>query len=468
MLSKDGVREALSQMGLDSSEGAVNQIFRTANRTMQTSPKSFSTLVGKMKQEKSSADAQAMGLMRAQHEQALQSEQSRHRREMDALARRKDAEAMVLTQAVTSQQAVLSPGGSSGSFSTALVPIDNMADASSPFGGSRGSPRRSSPNSYANRVGGSMTSSTKKKKQQGGSGYGYQGTDPSPSGFMSPVTYNRKFNQLVHDMEVQTQLKVDEALRDQRDRHADALERVVAEKEGGWLRVWPFLVHSDFDIHIYRRLLIRKQIDTGLPLYLSIYLSIATPHLILPSILPWCIRAWAAEAALRLSELSRELEARHSSDMESRLSDTVRTAEQQRMVLLQTESSKIEELMGEAELFKVNTEAELVEKTEEFKRTLEQQLGDQREVSPPRVQELDPLYIVQIYVRFVVAQEDLMASFSFTLFASPSSPQSHSEELRRALVETETRAANMREAVITEKDKQFAAEKVNAYENPKK
>ena len=49
---------------------------------------------------------------------------------------------------------------------------------------------------------------------------------------MSPVTYNRKFNQIVHEMEVQSQVKVDEALRDQRDRHADALERVVAEKEG--------------------------------------------------------------------------------------------------------------------------------------------------------------------------------------------------------------------------------------------
>jgi hypothetical protein len=34
------------------------------------------------------------------------------------------------------------------------------------------------------------------------------GADPEPTGFMSPVTYNRKFNQLVNDMEGQTQLKV--------------------------------------------------------------------------------------------------------------------------------------------------------------------------------------------------------------------------------------------------------------------
>ena len=207
---------------------------------MQSSPKSFSKLVGRMKREKNNADAETMSLVRAQHEQTLQSEQIRHKREMEALSRRKDAEAMVLTQAVNQ---TLTPAATS----TALVSIDNMHPAAGGSGGVEiyGSPpnrlRRSPPtsnhnsgnsSSYAYRV----SSSSSLKKSRGGGGtaetFGLQARDSSPTGFMSPVTYNRKFNQLMHDMEVQTQLKVDEALRDQRDRHADALERVVAEKEG--------------------------------------------------------------------------------------------------------------------------------------------------------------------------------------------------------------------------------------------
>ena len=40
-------------------------------------------------------------------------------------------------------------------------------------------------------------------------------------------------NQLASDLEIQAQIKVDEALRDQRDRHADALERVSLRARGG-------------------------------------------------------------------------------------------------------------------------------------------------------------------------------------------------------------------------------------------
>ena len=168
-----------------------------------------------MKQERTNADAQVMSIMKHQHEQALASEQSKHRQEMEALVRRKDAEARAIGHAM---QAATSPGGTS----TALVPIDNMSRS----GLAPSSPtRRSSPSMYT--YTGAPSSSAKKKTT-----YGFQGSDPSPTGFMSPVTYNRKFNQIVHEMEVQSQVKVDEALRDQRDRHADALERVVAEKEG--------------------------------------------------------------------------------------------------------------------------------------------------------------------------------------------------------------------------------------------
>lgn len=56
--------------------------------------------------------------------------------------------------------------------------------------------------------------------------YGNKGKDPNPTGFISPVTYNRKFDQIVGDMEVTSQVRIEEALREQRDRHADALERV--------------------------------------------------------------------------------------------------------------------------------------------------------------------------------------------------------------------------------------------------
>lgn len=119
---------------------------------------------------------------------------------------------------------------------------------------------------------------------------------------------------------------------------------------------------------------------------------------------------------MRLSELSRQLDAQHSSDLNGKLSLTVRNAEQQRMSLLQIESAKIEELIGEAELFKLQSELEIAEKAEEFKRILAIQLEDQR--------------------------------------------QAHSDEIRRTLLENETRATAMHNAIIAEKDKQNASEKV--------
>ena len=71
---------------------------------------------------------------------------------------------------------------------------------------------------------------------------------------------------------------------------------------------------------------------------------------------------------------------------------------------------------AEAELFKVQSEAEIVEKAEEFNRILATQLEDQR--------------------------------------------QAHSDEMRRALLENETRTTAMHDAIIAEKDKHNASEKV--------
>jgi len=157
---------------------------------------------------------------------------------------------------------------------------------------------------------------TKSTSGQAAKSYGSSSTDPNPTGFMSPVTYNRKFNQLVGDMEVQTQLAVDEALREQRDRHADALERVVGEKE--------------------------------------------------------------SEMALRMSELARELEARHAAELNDKLAAASRTAEETRLALLASESSKIDELLGEAEMFKIHSEASITDTTDKFKKMLGSQLEEQR------------------------------------------------------------------------------------------
>jgi len=154
-------------------------------------------------------------------------------------------------------------------------------------------------------------------------------------------------------MEVQTQIKVEEALREQRDRHADALERVVAEKD--------------------------------------------------------------SEMALRLSELNRHLESQHNRELHENLTLVSKQAEEQRLSLLNSESAKMEELLGEAEMYKIRSEAELVDANAKFKDILAKQLEDQR--------------------------------------------RSLTEELRRSVQEAESRATELRLSVVEEKDKQFAAEK---------
>ena len=101
--------------------------------------------------------------------------------------------------------------------------------------------------------------------------------------------------------------------------------------------------------------------------------------------------------------------------MGRKVTETLRAAENERVQMLQTESAKIDELLGEAEIFKVQSEADMVEKTESFKQLLASQLQEQRD--------------------------------------------NHTEELRRALLEAEGRGSSLRDTVIAEKDKQFASEK---------
>jgi len=310
-----------------------------------TSPRSFTSLKGKMQQHKATNEAASMSLMKSRYEQEMAAERAKHAREMESLSRQKDAQASALAYSPT-RSPTRSPLGSVAASPNAMVPISAYGAGASGYGASE-PPRsaRKSPTSGYKMV--TRPASAAK------SSYGASSADPNPTGFMSPVTYNRKFNQLVSDMEVQTQLAVDEALRDQRDRHADALERVVGEKE--------------------------------------------------------------AEMALRLSELARELEQKHASEVSAKLSSAAREAEETRLRLLAEESSKIDELLGEAEMFKIQSEAQLTDTSDKFKRLLSSQLEEQR--------------------------------------------ISHNEELRRSLLEAEARATELRVSVVGEKDKQFASEK---------
>jgi hypothetical protein len=188
-----------------------------------TSPKSFSALVGKLKQQKASSENASMNLMKQRYDSEMAAERSKHQRELDSLQRQAamspGARSPTGVQPYSSgNSGYISPGGG------ALVPIGNFA---SPYRGGQPldayaptSVRKSPTSGYKLAA---RPSATKASSSYGGGG---GRSDNEPTGFMSPVTYNRKFNQLVSDMEQQTSLHVDDALREQRDRHADALERV--------------------------------------------------------------------------------------------------------------------------------------------------------------------------------------------------------------------------------------------------
>jgi hypothetical protein len=271
--------------------------------------------------------------LKQRYESELAAERMKHQREMENLSRQKEAQAQALVSS-------MSPRSNSNNVSAymsppqgrALVPINNQA-----------TPRKSPNSGYK-----VTTKGTPKS-------YGNNSNDPNPTGFISPVTYNRKFDQLVGDMEVQSQVKVEEALREQRDRHADALERLVCEKD--------------------------------------------------------------AEMALRLSEQARELERQHQAELNDKLKQVQNQAEEHSMLVLQNESVKMDQLIGEAEVSKINLEVQLVEARETFKNTLERELQAQRDA--------------------------------------------HAEEMRVRLEEAETRAGELRMAVLEEKDKMFQAEKAS-------
>lgn len=119
--------------------------------------------------------------------------------------------------------------------------------------------------------------------------------------------------------------------------------------------------------------------------------------------------------ALRLSELARDLERRHMNEMNDTISNIQRQAEERSLLLLQNESSKMDSLMNETEMFKINSESQIAEAQEKFKNALQLQLKEQREA--------------------------------------------HANELQIRVAETEARANELRVTLLEEKDKQFRAEK---------
>ena len=159
------------------------QIFRTASQEM-TSPRSFTNLVGKMKETKATQETARMSLMKQRYEAEAAAAKAAHARELESLARAKDAQASALAQSMspgrmspTRQREYGSPGGGG-----ALVPISNFA---SPYGGGQ----RADPSSVRK----SPTSGYKLAQRPSATkSYGGGGADPNPTGFMSPVTYNRK------------------------------------------------------------------------------------------------------------------------------------------------------------------------------------------------------------------------------------------------------------------------------------
>jgi hypothetical protein len=120
--------------------------------------------------------------------------------------------------------------------------------------------------------------------------------------------------------------------------------------------------------------------------------------------------------ALRLSELARDLERRHMEEMHNKMSQIQYQAEQQSMRLLQSESAKMEQVMGESEMLKINSESQIAEAQEKFKKALQNQLREQREA--------------------------------------------HANELQIRIAEVEARANELRNTILEEKDKQFRAEKL--------
>jgi hypothetical protein len=167
----------------------------------------------------------------------MAAERSKHQKELDSLQRQASmspgARSPTSGAYGSSYQSPTSNSYNNGGYNSgsggALVPISNTAspyrsqyggnnNQMEPYGNAPGSIRKSPTSGYKLAARPSAT-----KSSYGGSGR----SEPEPTGFMSPVTYNRKFNQLVSDMEQQTSLHVEDALREQRDRHADALERVL-------------------------------------------------------------------------------------------------------------------------------------------------------------------------------------------------------------------------------------------------
>jgi hypothetical protein len=168
----------------------------------------------------------------------MAAERTKHQKELDSLQRQASmspgARSPTSGAYGSSYQSPTSNNYTNGGYNSgsggALVPISNTA---SPYRSQYGNNNSNQMESYG---GGNAPGSVRKSPTSGyklaarpsatKSSYGGRSSEPEPTGFMSPVTYNRKFNQLVSDMEQQTSLHVEDALREQRDRHADALERV--------------------------------------------------------------------------------------------------------------------------------------------------------------------------------------------------------------------------------------------------
>lgn len=140
--------------------------------------------------------------------------------------------------------------------------------------------------------------------------------------------------------------------------------------------------------------------------------------------------------------------------------------------------------MSEAELYKIQSESEITDTTEKFKRILTTQvlgirtklLNSSRQhavicraekkftffslCTPSLLFELSVCYVnVRGVYNFPLSSVSFFHLPFGALTQLEEQRQSHSEELRRATLEAEARATELRVSIVAEKDKQFAAEK---------
>lgn len=61
--------------------------------------------------------------------------------------------------------------------------------------------------------------------------YGTRGMNPSPTGYVTPATYERKMAQALANHDMAAQIRLKETLQEERDRHTDTVELVLKQKE---------------------------------------------------------------------------------------------------------------------------------------------------------------------------------------------------------------------------------------------